>query len=243
MRKTGLLALLLVISACTSPPSAQPAGPIAGPECADLHATQKRVTFGPQLTGVVFGTGKTGIVLAHQNGGSVCEWIPKATELATRGYRVLAFDFAGFGGSAAGNDSMPANIKAAVQQLRAEGTSKVVLIGASMGGTAAAVAAAEISPPVDGLITVSSPVIFNSVNAEFGLQSLTIPMLFVAASNDASFARAANELKAAAKKSSSAEVYLAEGSSAHGAWLIFPIDGHKGAIAAVDAFFTQHAPI
>ena len=54
---------------------------------------------GATLAGVVLGTGGSGLVLGHQLGSDLCEWLPQARAFARRGYRVLLFDFAGFGDS------------------------------------------------------------------------------------------------------------------------------------------------
>jgi hypothetical protein len=51
------------------------------------------------LVGVVLGRGRSGLVLGHQLGSDLCEWLPQARAFAERGHRVLLFDFAGFGDS------------------------------------------------------------------------------------------------------------------------------------------------
>src|SRR5215203_5404224 len=35
----------------------------------------------------------TGVVLGHQAGSDLCEWLPQARRLAKQGHQVLAFDF------------------------------------------------------------------------------------------------------------------------------------------------------
>ena len=58
-----------------------------------------KTSDGATLVGVGLGTGRTGLVLGHQLGSDLCEWLPQARAFARRGYRVLVFDFAGFGDS------------------------------------------------------------------------------------------------------------------------------------------------
>src|SRR5215213_1009945 len=92
-------------------------------------------------TGVVLGQGRTGVVLGHQAGSDLCEWLPQARRLAKQGHQVLAFDF--------GPDaSIGKDMVAAAAELRRRGADRLVLVGSSMGGTAAIEAAAEITPPV-----------------------------------------------------------------------------------------------
>jgi pimeloyl-ACP methyl ester carboxylesterase len=49
-----------------------------------------RTSDGATLVGVVLGTGHTGLVLGHQLGSDLCEWLPQARAFAKVGYRVLA---------------------------------------------------------------------------------------------------------------------------------------------------------
>ncbi|WUH92150.1 hypothetical protein OG900_19900 [Streptomyces sp. NBC_00433] len=75
------------------------------------------------------GKGTTALVLAHQADGDVCRWVPDAVEPAEDGYRVIAVDSAG---------SEVAESTAAVAHARVKGAHKVLLVGASKGGTARA---------------------------------------------------------------------------------------------------------
>jgi pimeloyl-ACP methyl ester carboxylesterase len=71
--------------------------------CLDAAERDKLFRFttsdGATLVGVALGRGSSGLVLGHQLGSDLCEWLPQARMLAKRAYRVLAFDFAGFGDS------------------------------------------------------------------------------------------------------------------------------------------------
>jgi len=59
-------------------------------------------------------------------------------------FRVVAFDFDGMGGSTPGNGDYPGEVAAAAQWARDHGARQIVLMGASMGGTAVMVAAARL---------------------------------------------------------------------------------------------------
>src|SRR5437763_443487 len=52
---------------------------------------------GVRLDGAIVGSGPSGVVLAHQYPASLCGWWPFASYLASKGFRVLLFDFRCFG--------------------------------------------------------------------------------------------------------------------------------------------------
>src|SRR5262249_57201047 len=101
------------------------------------------VLHGPgrdRLAALSIGTGRVAVVLAHQSSGSLCQWWPYARSLAAR-FRVVAFDFDGAGASSYGDSNYPGEVAAAAEWARDHGSRKIVLMGASMGGTAVMVAA------------------------------------------------------------------------------------------------------
>ncbi len=146
---------------------------------------------GLTIAAVDIGSGPMGVVLAHQSDASMCQWLPYANQLAGKGYRVLAFDFAGYGASSpVRQKTYLDDIRTAVSYLRERGTPRVVVMGASMGATMSVVAAAAIAPPVDGVIALSP------VNAEKAAPLLKAPALYVAGEDDgdyAVYARALNQ--------------------------------------------------
>lgn len=113
-------------TAATASASASPtvSVPAAWAPCSVLAGTGTVTTFRSGdvgLSGVEFGTGATGVVLAPPVGETLCDWVVYATQLARLGYRVLAFDFAGTGASAtphSGGVSADADVTAAVQFTR-----------------------------------------------------------------------------------------------------------------------------
>jgi pimeloyl-ACP methyl ester carboxylesterase len=136
------------------------------------------------LDGAVVGKGRVGIVLVHQDSETMCEWKPFVPFWVKRGYRVLALNLGG-----RRDDS---NVRLGVQALRALEARKVVLIGASRGGTAVLVAAGEI--PVDGVVSLSGPAIFGSMNAIEGVERNRAPLILGAAYGDSQFDQDANDL-------------------------------------------------
>ena len=169
------------------------------------HATliRFRASDGVRLIGVALGRGKAGVVLGHQSNDDLCPWLPFARRLAKAGFRAFAFDFRRHGSSAwptrpSSLWRVDLDMAAAVRELRRRGATSVVLAGASMGGSAALAAGAAIRPPVAGVISVSAPAVFVSLDGVAAVRRATVPLLLVAAQDDGDFADAARALHAAA---------------------------------------------
>jgi dienelactone hydrolase len=174
-----------------------------------------------EIEAYAVGSGTTAVVLAHQSNGDLCQWKDYATELSTKGYRALALTMQG-------KDDV--DVLAAVSYLRAEGTKKVILVGASRGGTAAVAAAAKSTPAVDGVVDLSGPLEFRGVSAEAAAPSLTSPALFVAGEHDGSYADATTKLHDLAKKSKARSLLIVPATSAHGVKLIERVPQAKTAV-------------
>lgn len=179
-----------------------------------------RASDGVELRGLLIGDGPRGIVLGHQNLAELCSWFPFADELGLR-YSVLALDFRGFGSSEAAPEGhetdLPLDVIAGIRYLQAHGARRIAVGGASMGGTAAVVAAADHPAGVVGVFTVSAPTIFESMNALVAARELRAPGLFIAATDD-DVATGAQLLHDVAPVGS-AELLIVPG-SAHGTLLV-----------------------
>ncbi len=180
-------------------------------------------------------------MLSHQAEGSLCEWAPYAAELARRGYRVLAFDFPGLGYSSetVTGQGLDGAVVAAAAFLRGQGASTIVLIGASMGGTASLVAATEVRPAVAGVISVSGPALYQDAAASKAAPKLTVPVLYAAGRADDAFARDAQTLYDATPATTDRRLVIV-GAGLHGVDLV--ADGSE-VEAAVTAFLSAHAPV
>ncbi|MEV4412868.1 alpha/beta fold hydrolase [Catellatospora sp. NPDC049609] len=249
MRRTALAAavLLLGLSACGGgepAPAPSPTGLGAGSTCEPPPGTRQARfgTDGADLGGLLLGTGRTGIVLAHQNGGDVCQWLPYAQELAGQGYRVLAFDFGGFGVSTAGTSSNTQQVVMAAQVLRDDGATSIVLIGASMGGTAVLAAAPTVTPAPAAVVSLSAPSVFGA-NALDAAPKLTMPVLYAAGEFESSFADSARELHGLTPQATGSELLVVPTDS-HGVFLLTPgLGGASDTVRAkVTAFLAAHAP-
>jgi pimeloyl-ACP methyl ester carboxylesterase len=132
---------------------------------ASAAPTPQHVSF-PTSDGVVvfadvYGTGERGVVLAHGGQFNKESWEKQAQVLADAGFRVLAFDFRGFGQSHGPvskprGDGVEYDVLAAVRYMHQAGAKTVSVIGASFGGGAAA-DASIISEPgeIDRLVLVA----------------------------------------------------------------------------------------
>jgi pimeloyl-ACP methyl ester carboxylesterase len=119
-----------------------------------------QATDGVLLDGASLGSGKTGIVLAHESPADLCGWLPYAKVLGSAGFRVLAFDHRHFGLSqspiaAAKCGRFSKDLAGAVAELEHEGADKVFLLGASFGGLTSMVAGSRLGSKVAGVISVS----------------------------------------------------------------------------------------
>ena len=146
-----------------------------------------RASDGVRLYAAQAGSGSTTIVLAHEAQSSLCEFLPYAQTLTESGLRVLAFDFRGYGYSASPRRNRLAlgyDLAAAVRQARADGASRVFLIGASMGG--AAVVQNTSSLAVDGRISLSGTRLWRGygLNNPAGVRRLRAPFLYVGSRRD-----------------------------------------------------------
>lgn len=207
MRRTRIptLALALVLlgtAACTRNEAKERA--------ADLAASRP-VTFrspdGVMLAGRVFGNGSVGVVLSHMLPADQESWWDFARELADNGYLALTYDFRGYcprdqaGCSEGGRDiaAIWQDVLGAIDEVRSEGASRVVLMGASMGGTASLVAASRPGVDVKAVVTLSAPSSIEGLVADRDtLATVTAAKLFIAGNGDAQAANAAQQLFATA---------------------------------------------
>jgi dienelactone hydrolase len=149
-------------------PSTTSPSPTEAPTPSEEPTPGRPVTFrasdGIRIEGRLFGEGRAGVVLGHQIDGDQTDWWDFAEQLAGEGYAALSINFRGYcpGDDAgcsddAGTENAWRDLVAGVTWLRRHDVERVVLIGASMGGTAAVLAASRAGSDVDGVITLSAP--------------------------------------------------------------------------------------
>jgi len=119
-------------------------------------AAQQSISFptqdGGRICAELYSEGNRAVVLAHGGRFNKESWRDQARALVSRGFRVLAIDFRGFGCSSgpgqADFDNAPFenDVLAAVRYLKTQGAKTVSVVGGSFGGGAAGDASIK-SPP------------------------------------------------------------------------------------------------
>jgi pimeloyl-ACP methyl ester carboxylesterase len=150
----------------------------------DAEAITLTTREGTELTAALVGDGEVGVVLGHQFRSDFCSWVPFAKQLAEQDMRALAINF--------GSTSLDADMVAGSRELRRRGAKRIIFVGASMGGTAALVAAAKTD--VAGVAALSAPREFGGLDALPSVRRLKIRALFLAGRQDVRFARDARRL-------------------------------------------------
>ena len=180
-----------------------------GPSSPSPSPGSRPVSFtapgGVELEGRVFEAegASAGVVLAHMQPADQSSWFEYAETLADEGYRTLTFNFRGYcpGGDAgcSGGETDLAvlwrDVQAAVRYLRSTGIPRVAVIGASMGGTAALVAAAQPTARIGAVATLSAPIAIGglAVTPET-LVAASSAKLFIAGNGDAAVANDAQRM-------------------------------------------------
>ena len=181
---------------------------------------------GQDVEAFATGEGGTALILAHQSDGTVCQWVPEARDLAEDGYRVIAVDSAG---------SDVAELTAAVAYARAHGAAKVLLVGASKGGTAVLTSAGSITPPVDAVVALSAPGIYTGMDALGAVPDLAMPVFYMASEGDTDFAASTKELSKASTRAAENVLHIVGGVN-HGVSMLDDPDN----LAMVKAFLKKY---
>lgn len=238
-----LLIVLLLLSACGSDSSSQaaPSGITPTPTIPTIPSRMVHFQTSDhlQLTGLLYGQGKTAIICSHELGASMDSWdlIGMPQRLAQRGYLVLAYDFRGYGDSAGQRDpTQNANdLRAAIAFARQQGATQMVLLGSSMGGTATLKVAT--SEPLAAVITLSAPQSFGVAVSDSDVQAISAPKLFVNSQDDA-FASDTSHMYTIATTPKQMQLYPGD---THGLG-IFETDNGASLIKLLLDFIAHYAP-
>jgi pimeloyl-ACP methyl ester carboxylesterase len=262
LRSGALLALLATIAGCggdgdsaareAAPPTTAAApATTATSNCgadASAHAIRFRTSDGLSLAGAVVGSGPVGAVLIHEFPLDYCGWWPYARYLSHRGVQALAFDLRCFGSSPCPNGRGHAvtDVAAAVAELRRRGVRRVALVGASMGGSIAVVAAAQLHPAAvvdlsgERNTTGLTPGI--DANAGAAARRVTAPSLFAVAHGDRYVTVADMRAVAGRVRSPTSRVIVLPAAAGHGWAMLAGTTTEWSRLAAtVAAFIRRHA--
>jgi pimeloyl-ACP methyl ester carboxylesterase len=212
----------------------------AGPEAG------RTVSFtssdGVALTGTLFGSGTTGVVLSNMGDNDPADWQRFASVLSRQGYLVLTYTFRDPARSTAEmGTGTEADLAGAIAYLRVQSADDIVLVGASLGGMATASMVG--ADGVRAAVVLSSPVKVPGAGYAVDRQALaanTVPILYIAADDDpvvpAADTRRLYELTAGPRE------WQHYPERAHGSELL---DGASaGAVTArITGFLAEHAPI
>ncbi len=190
------LCVLLLLSACsgqatgrvattqTVMPTMTPATPTATPVVA-TRAVHFPSDSGAQLIGTLYGQGKTAIIFANQTDSYQEAWKPLAQSFAAKGYMTVTFEYEGLHGSGGDRFSSPyaRNVVSAVAFAKTQGATRVVLVGASIGGLAVIAAATRTNALA--VVSLSAPTDWSGVGTgDDFLKDMHMPKLFAAAERD-----------------------------------------------------------
>ncbi len=215
-------------------------GPVPSP--APAAPAEQTVTFVTtdqvRVEGTMVGRGPVGVVFGHMLGGTRRDWFPFARRLSSDGYVTLAFDFRGHGRTRGPSalTHLERDMLAAAAFLKARGVQRVVLVGASMGGTAALKAASM--GDAAALVVISSPMAFGADVTSSDLARIAIPTLWIVGRDDADFTRPMRTMYNGVKGPKTLHVYP-------GAWhgtQFFTSPHGPDVSARIHAFAAKHVP-
>jgi pimeloyl-ACP methyl ester carboxylesterase len=200
-RRTAAVWLLaaLVLSACGNGDASESTG--TDPNVDPGRDFSFTTSDGLDLEARLWGDGDDYVILAHMRPADMTSWFDFARLLADEGYTALAFNFRGYGESESDDQaefSVAEDVRAAIDAANAAGAADVFVVGASMGGTGAVVAAA--SNDIAGVVTLSAPDVFEDVDAVSWADEVEAPMLLIAADEDGSAAEDALAIAAASNQ-------------------------------------------
>lgn len=166
-----------------------PGNPTAAP--LDDIITSHTVTFdtadGATVSGELYGSGKTAVIFSVM-GNCKPGWREFAQVIAAQGFTALTYQWHGCGASGSVDENeiqkFVEDARAAIAFVREQGTEKIILVGASLGGCASAKLVLESQ--ASGLVVIASPPSIPQWGFEIEPDDLNtdIPKLFITAEND-----------------------------------------------------------
>lgn len=171
----------------STPPT--PVPPATATAMAHMSTGGRVVSFKTQdgitLGGALFGTGPRAVIFSNIGNGVQADWQELPALLAQQGYLVLTYDWRGFGASGGAQDYVAStqDLAAAIELIRAQGATRIILAGGSLGGIAS-IKNARIAE-LAGLVVISSP--RNAPKlliADEEIAAIKAPKLFVGSTQD-----------------------------------------------------------
>jgi pimeloyl-ACP methyl ester carboxylesterase len=155
---------------------------LVAPALTVLLAAQESISIptqdGGRICADLYGKGDRGVALAHGGRFNKESWKDQARALVSAGFRVLAFDFRGFGCSTGPGEAFENDVLSAVHYLKAHGVKTVSVVGGSFGGSAAGDASIK-SPPGE-----IDRIVFLGAEPNLSADKLKSRTLFIVARDD-----------------------------------------------------------
>ena len=116
----------------------------------------------------------------------MCGFLFYGTYLAKHGVHVVLMDFCDYVQSACGDapPQLPAQVEAVARAVRDQRAKRIVLVGASLGGSVAVAAAKRTK--ADAIVDLSGPADFGTLSITDNARSVTMPALFAYSNTDRS---------------------------------------------------------
>jgi esterase/lipase len=218
------MAAVVALAGCSppgpslSPPTGTPVmSASTGPEAVTFSAADR-----VQVRGTVFGAGATGVVLSNMGDNDPAAWERFAPYLAGEGYTVLTYTYRYPARPRSLTPEMAIgalnDAVGAAAYLRSRGASRIVLIGASLGGMVTAKAAR--SARAEGVVIIAAPADrpdFDLSVTDSDLAGTAGPKLFIASDNDPTVAAA--ETRGLYDRAPAPKTWRTFASTAHGTQL------------------------
>lgn len=196
----GLVLTVIGLAGCSGAP-ADPTGPETPSPSVSVSASVTMLPLDRQCPGVTvpadaeqqtltgpdgslistarWGSGSTTAIMLHQtDGNGMCGFFFYGDYLAKQGVRVLAVDLCGYGQSLCqldlGSDAV-AQVRFLAETARADGAKRVVLVGASMGGSLAVTAGKPVGAAA--IVDLSGPADFDDSHIIADAPTVTMPAL------------------------------------------------------------------
>lgn len=232
----------------TPSPSASAWAPLPGPlgECGPQPPPVQASTYEPltladpevgSVPAARLGEGRTALVLLPQtDGNGLCGWLPFMPVAAAAGYATLAVDLCQYGAQCLAVDAgtftdadQTDPVEVAVRYAREElGARRVVVMGASMGGSVALMSAVAV-PGLTAVVDLSGPLDWPGVEVARGGRAVPVPALVAMASTEGDDAVAG--ARAVAERAPEGSAFLAA-ETGHGWDLVTDPEGEPTPLAA-----------
>ena len=222
---------LLALAACFGGDPAPPPDPLPVAGATESPEVTFTTADGIELTGLLFTPPEaTGVVvMAHQRGGSMQDWVDVADAATQNGMAAFPFNFRGYGGQQGERDTnLDVDLAAAVDAMREHGFRRVAIAGASMGATAALHHAA--TEELTGVAALSPATTFAGLQVR--PRSIDEPVLLITANDDQPYRRDADFLEKRLPRAADLEL----AGDVHGTDLL---DAHESVADHLVGFFRQ----